>query len=66
MPTLALTGENDRCIDSGVFQRLMRREDFTERLEVRQIAGAGHFLHQEQAEVVNELLLNWLSRCESK
>ena len=66
VPTLALTGENDRCIDSGVFQRLMRREDFTERLEVRQIAGAGHFLHQEQAEVVNEQLLNWLSRYESR
>lgn len=66
VPTLALTGENDRCIDSGVFQRLMRRRDFTEGLEVKQIEDAGHFLHQEKSDIVNELLCEWLNRNDNR
>ena len=29
---------------------------------VRQIADAGHFLHQEQAGVVNAILVDWLGQ----
>jgi pimeloyl-ACP methyl ester carboxylesterase len=60
VPTLALTGQNDGCIDSGIFQSLMRQEDFPNGLKVRQIDGAGHFLHQEQPQLVNALLIDWL------
>jgi pimeloyl-ACP methyl ester carboxylesterase len=62
VPTLAMAGEKDGCIDSEVFQKLMRQKDFTGGLEVKQIAGAGHFLHQEKSDVVNRLLCEWLSR----
>lgn len=62
VPTLAMTGEKDGCIDSGVFQDLMYPEDFPGGLEVRCIPGAGHFLHQEDPETVNALLLEWLAK----
>lgn len=58
--TLALTGERDGCIDSGVFERLMDSEDFPRGLKLERVSGAGHFLHQEQPEVVNGLILKWL------
>jgi pimeloyl-ACP methyl ester carboxylesterase len=62
VPTLAITGASDRCIDTDVFHQLMHREDFPQGLEVQQIAGAGHFPQQEQPERVNRLLLNWLEK----
>lgn len=62
VPTLALTGQRDRCIDSEIFQRLMLEEDFPNGLQVRQIIDAGHFLHQEQPQAVNDLLLDWIAR----
>lgn len=62
VPTLAMTGANDGCIDSDVFMSMMRNEDFPEGLEVQRIEGAGHFLHQEAPEKVNALLLDWLGR----
>ena len=64
VPTLALTGERDGCIDSEIFQSLMCEEDFPNGLDVRQVEAAGHFLHQEQPQVVNALLLDWLSKHE--
>ena len=60
VPTLAITGEQDGCIDSGIFQQLMYPEDFPAGLQVEQIPNAGHFPHREQPEVVNALLLKWL------
>ena len=62
VPTLAITGRNDGCIDSDIFQALCKSEDFPMGLEVRVVENAGHFLHQEQPEAVNELLLSWLRR----
>jgi len=62
VPTLALTGENDRCIDTEVFIATMKEADFPRGLETRQVANAGHFLHQEQPDVVNTILLEWLGR----
>lgn len=62
VPTLALTGVQDGCIDSDVFKAMMREEDFPAGLQVRQVAAAGHFLHQEQPGAVNDLLLHWLDR----
>ncbi|MEM6583361.1 MAG: alpha/beta hydrolase [Pseudomonadota bacterium] len=65
VPTLALTGERDGCIDSDVFAALMREEDFPAGLSVHKIAKAGHWLHQEQPHEVNSLLLSWLQKYES-
>ena len=60
VPTLALTGERDRCIDSRVFELLMKPQDFPRGLTVERVSNAGHFLHQEQPQRVNELILEWL------
>ncbi len=60
VPTLALTGERDGCIDSRVFELLMQPQDFPRGLTVECVSNAGHFLHQEQPQRVNELILEWL------
>lgn len=60
VPTLALTGRHDGCIDCDIFKALCRPDDFPNGLEVHVIENAGHFLHQEQPAAVNELLLEWL------
>ena len=62
VPTLALTGRDDGCIDCNIFQALCREADFPSGLEVRVIEDAGHFLHQEQPDAVNDLLLGWLGK----
>ena len=62
VPTLALTGRDDGCIDCDIFQALCREEDFPNGLQTRVVENAGHFLHQEQPDIVNALLLGWLSR----
>ena len=62
VPTLSLSGELDGCIDSGIFEQLMCSEDFPEGLRFQRIAGAGHFLHQEQPEFINRLIIQWLGQ----
>lgn len=62
VPTLALTGSDDGCIDCDIFQALCKNEDFPSGLEVHVVENAGHFLHQEQPDTVNRLLLDWLQR----
>lgn len=62
VPTLALTGATDGCLDTRLFDHLMRSEDFPQGLSVRRVAGAGHFLHQERPDEVNAILLDWLRR----
>jgi pimeloyl-ACP methyl ester carboxylesterase len=62
VPTLALTGRYDGCIDCDIFQALCREEDFPNGLETRVVENAGHFLHQEQPDIVNTLLMDWLNR----
>ena len=60
--TLALSGLEDRCIDTQVFAKMMLPQDFPGGLEVAQVPEAGHFPHQEQPDAVNKLLLNWLAK----
>ena len=60
VPTLALTGRDDGCIDCDIFQSLCREADFPSGLEIRVVEDAGHFLHQEQPDVVNALILDWV------
>lgn len=61
VPTLALTGADDGCIDTEVFRSLMYEQDFPAGLRVEQVADAGHFPHLEQPDAVNELLLGWFA-----
>jgi len=60
VPTLAMTGEREGCIAADVFEALCRDEDFSGGLEVQRIADAGHFLHREQPQAVNDRIIQWL------
>ena len=61
VPTLAMSGARDGCIASDVFERLTITDDFPQGVTFHRVSSAGHFLHQEKPEVVNALLLDWLS-----
>ena len=60
VPTLALTGALDGCMDTRLHDTAMRPADFPRGLRVERIEGAGHFLHQEKPDEVNALILDWL------
>lgn len=60
VPTLALTGARDGCVDTRLHDDLMHAGDFAAGLRVERLAEAGHFLHLEQPLEVNRLLLAWL------
>jgi pimeloyl-ACP methyl ester carboxylesterase len=58
--TLALTGERDGCMDTRLHDGALREADFPRGLRMVRLAGAGHFLHQEKPDEVNEILIRWL------
>jgi pimeloyl-ACP methyl ester carboxylesterase len=62
VPTLALTGALDGCMDTRLHDELMHERDFPAGLRVARVQDAGHFLHQERPAEVNALLLDWLRR----
>jgi len=64
VPTLALTGEQDGCIDSKLYDFCFYERDFSRGYHVERISDAGHFLHLERPEIVNPLLLDWFAKCE--
>jgi pimeloyl-ACP methyl ester carboxylesterase len=61
VPTLAVTGEWDGCMDTRLHDQLMNSSDFPGGLTVVRIEGAGHFLHQERPLVFNRHLLEHLN-----
>ena len=65
VPTLALTGALDGCMDTRVYDLLMSEADFPAGLKIVRVEKAGHFLHQERPEEVNRALLDWLARGEA-
>lgn len=58
-PTLAIGGWNDGCMSADLFDSA-RPSDFPGGLRVERLEGVGHFLHQENPQAVNNLLLPWL------
>lgn len=61
VPTLGIYGALDGCIGCDVFERSMRDADFEAGLSLLRVEGAGHFVHQEQPQTVNERLLAFLA-----
>lgn len=62
VPTLALTGEHDGCMDTRLYDTLMREQDFEKGLRVKRLANTGHFLHREDPEAVTRLILEWIGQ----
>jgi len=60
VPTLALTGALDGCMDSRLYEHSMSNHEFHAGFRVERFDGAGHFLHQEQPERANKLLIDWV------
>jgi len=59
--TLAITGADDGCMDTRLYDHVFRDEDFPKGFRVERIEGAGHFTHQEKPNEINRLLLSWLA-----
>jgi epoxide hydrolase 4 len=54
VPVSLIWGEDDRCVGVELVEHC---RPFAESLDVNVVAGAGHFVHQEQPDAVNRLLL---------
>jgi pimeloyl-ACP methyl ester carboxylesterase len=61
VPTLALTGADDGCIDTRVYDHAMGSRWFSDVI-VERMQGVGHFLHQEAPARTNSRLLAWLAQ----
>jgi len=59
--TLAITGADDGCMDTRLWEHTMWKDDFPAGLRVDRIAGGGHFVHQELPAEVNWRILEWIS-----
>lgn len=62
VPTLAITGALDGCMDTRMHEVAMLEEDFPKGFEMVRIEGAGHFVHQEKPDEFNSHMLRWLKR----
>lgn len=65
VPTLIVNGTDDGCMDRRLFEHSIRAGDFPAGVDHVEVAGAGHFLHLEAPERVNELIRGHLTACES-
>jgi pimeloyl-ACP methyl ester carboxylesterase len=59
VPTLAITGERDGCMDTRLYD-CVDVARFPNGYRMERLAGAGHFVHQEKPEDVNRILLDWI------
>ena len=57
--TLAITGAQDGCMDTRMFDHTFRTDDFPAGYRIERIDDAGHFPHLERPDVVNKLLIEW-------
>lgn len=63
VPTLAVTGATDGCMETRLFDHV-DRSLYPKGVRIERIEGAGHFVHQEKPEEFNALLLEWLEQNE--
>lgn len=60
-PTLYLHGERDGCISSQWVESA--REHLAPGSRTERVDGVGHFLHLEEPDRVNELIVGWVAGC---
>lgn len=61
MPVLVLHGRTDGCMDARLAAASIRPSQFPAGVKLEVVEGAGHFLHREQPDRVNALLLDFLA-----
>lgn len=61
VPVLVLFGRNDGCMDAQLPATATNPAQFLAGVRLVTVERAGHFLHQEQPERVNELLLDFFA-----
>ena len=62
VPTLAISGENDACIDTQVFEQLTQPEYFPKGVEFVRVPNAGHWPHLENPEICLQAIIPWLEK----
>ncbi|MBA56118.1 MAG: hypothetical protein CMK89_16830 [Pseudomonadales bacterium] len=60
VPSLMITGAQDGCMDTRLFEYGMHENDFLAGAELYRLMGAGHFCHLEKPELVHAKLLSFL------
>jgi pimeloyl-ACP methyl ester carboxylesterase len=58
--TLAISGVDDGCMDTRLYDKLFLEEDFPAGFQILRIEGAGHFMHLDAPQAVNDAILEWL------
>lgn len=61
VPTLAITGADDGCMDTRLYEHVFLDKDFPQGFRIERIQNAGHFTHIEKPEEVNRLILDWIA-----
>lgn len=62
VPSLLLSGADDGCIDTRLYDHLVAADDFPAEVRVQRLEGLGHFAHLEDPARIEALLLPWLAR----
>lgn len=65
VPILAITGAQDGCIDTRIFDHVMLKEDFPQGLRLERIQNVGHFAHLEAPDILNPMIIAWLTEHET-
>jgi pimeloyl-ACP methyl ester carboxylesterase len=59
VPAMMIHGRDDGCIGAKTHEGMEKL--FPKGLKIEIVAGAGHFVHQERPEVVNEMVIKFLN-----
>eukprot|EP00002_Diphylleia_rotans_P030630 TRINITY_DN6310_c0_g1_i1.p1 TRINITY_DN6310_c0_g1~~TRINITY_DN6310_c0_g1_i1.p1 ORF type:complete len:288 (+),score=40.55 TRINITY_DN6310_c0_g1_i1:197-1060(+) len=62
VPCLAVTGARDGCMDTRLHDMLMDPQCFSAPYRIKRLAQSGHFAHQEEWQVFNRWVLEWIQR----
>ncbi|MEM7286455.1 MAG: alpha/beta hydrolase [Actinomycetota bacterium] len=61
VPLMVMHGDRDGCIDARLFDHAIVADDVPQGVRRHVVTGTGHFLHLEDPDEVNRLLLEWLA-----